>query len=113
MDASHEIWLDFNTELGASRSLVGMDGAEHVRMRRAHVGVCSRKLVEDRVGDLARVTAEADGLFRGMEEAGGTVGTRDLHQLDVIHRVAMETMRLYPLSPVASRSVANSFTRAM
>ena len=58
---------------------------------------------------LARVTAEVDGLFRGMEEAGGTVGTRDLHQLDVIHRVAMETMRLYPLSPVASRSVANSF----
>ena len=262
---SHETWLDFNTELGASRSLVGMDGAEHVRMRRAHAGVYSRKLVEDRVGDavriarreiarwpedepvrglyafqrivteqlgilavnrspgeylddlilyvetllsthvarsrprlmtwrprfrrarrrleemvrkileeheperrhgkpadfiddlmdlhrddpqffpevewfmlvlgpfmagldtaagigafmlyallkhpdlLARVTAEADGLFRAMEEAGGTVGTRDLHQLDLIHRVAMETMRLYPLSPVASRSVANSF----
>ena len=32
-----------------------MDGAEHVRMRRAHAGVYSRKLVEDRVGDAVRI----------------------------------------------------------
>lgn len=52
-----------------------------------------------------QVIAEADALFdQGMPEMN------DLRQLDVIHRTAMETLRLYPLAPVMSlRTVANSF----
>ncbi len=52
-----------------------------------------------------QVIAEADALFdQGMPEVS------DLRQLDVLHRTAMETLRLYPLAPVMSlRTVANSF----
>ena len=53
----------------------------------------------------AEVTAEADALF-----AGGTPTVETLRELDVIHRAAMETMRLYPLSPaLLPRTVSNSF----
>ena len=53
----------------------------------------------------ARVTAEADALF-----AEGTPTVGALRGLDVIHRAAMETMRLYPVSPaLLPRTVSNSF----
>ena len=52
----------------------------------------------------ARVTAEADALFER-----GIPGLNDLRDIDVTHRVAMETLRLYPLAPVLPRTVANSF----
>ena len=52
-----------------------------------------------------QVIAEADALF---DQGMPTVN--DLRQLDVLHRTAMETLRLYPLAPVMSlRTVANSF----
>ena len=54
---------------------------------------------------LARVTAEADALF----DPGGELDVNDLRRMDVTHRVAMETLRLYPLAPVLPRTVANSF----
>ena len=53
---------------------------------------------------LARVTAEADALF-----TRGTPNLHNLRQLDVTHRVALETLRRYPLSPLTKRTVANSF----
>ena len=53
---------------------------------------------------LERVTAEADALF-----AEGMPTVRDLRRLDVTHRVAMETMRCYSLSPMIQRTVSNSF----
>lgn len=53
---------------------------------------------------LAQVTAEADTLFEK-----GTPSLHDLRQIDVIHRVALETLRRYPLSPMTKRTVANSF----
>ena len=53
---------------------------------------------------LERMTAEADALFDK-----GLPSLRDLRQLDVTHRVAMETMRLYPLGAVIPRRVCNSF----
>ena len=53
---------------------------------------------------LARVTAEADTLFEQ-----GCPGLKDLRQLDVTHRVALETLRRYPLGPAMPRTVANSF----
>ena len=53
----------------------------------------------------ARVAAEADALF-----AGGTPSVGALRELDVIRRAAMETMRLYPVSPaLLPRTVSNSF----
>ena len=53
---------------------------------------------------LARVSAEADALF-----CGGIPALDDLRRLDVTHRVALETMRVYPLGPAVPRVVANSF----
>ena len=53
---------------------------------------------------LARATAEADALFEQ-----GTPDLNDVRQLDVTHRVALETLRRYPLSPATVRTVANSF----
>ena len=70
--------------------------------------VCSFMLYELlRQPDLrAQVAAEADALFAG----GGTPTVESLRELDVIHRAAMETMRLYPLSPaLLPRTVSNSF----
>ena len=52
-----------------------------------------------------QVIAEADALF---DQGMPTVN--DLRKLDVLHRTAMEIIRLYPLAPVMSlRTVANSF----
>ena len=53
---------------------------------------------------LARMRVEADALF-----AGGTPTLQGLRQLDVTHRIALETLRLYPVIPGLSRTVANSF----
>ena len=53
---------------------------------------------------IERATAEADTLF---EKDIPTL--EDLGRLDIIRRAAMETMRLYPISPVLPRTAANSF----
>ena len=53
---------------------------------------------------LEQMTSEVDALF---EKGQPSLG--DLRQLDVTHRVAMETMRLYPLGAVIPRRVCNSF----
>lgn len=53
---------------------------------------------------LAQIRVEADALF-----AGGTPTLQGLRQLDVTHRIALETLRLYPVIPGLSRTVANSF----
>ena len=51
-----------------------------------------------------RMRAEADALF---EKKNPTL--TDLSRLDVTRRVAMEVMRLYPITPVLPRTAANSF----
>ena len=53
---------------------------------------------------MERMRAEADALFEN-----GTPTVRALGDLDVIHRVAMETLRLYPISPLLPRVAANAF----
>ena len=53
---------------------------------------------------MERMTAEADALF---EE--GPVSGDGLRRLDVSRRVAMETLRLHPVSPAVLRTTANSF----
>ena len=53
---------------------------------------------------MERMTAEADALFeRGLASGEG------LQRLDVSRRVAMETLRLHPVSPAVLRTTANSF----
>ncbi len=53
---------------------------------------------------LAQVQSEADRLF-----ADGTPAREALHDMDVTHRAAMETMRMYPVAPLLIRTVTNSF----
>lgn len=51
-----------------------------------------------------QMASETDPLFES-----GTPTLRDLRRLDVTHRIAMETMRIWPLGPATRRTVANSF----
>ena len=53
---------------------------------------------------MERMTAEADALFEQ-----GPVRGEALKGLDVSRRVAMETLRLHPVSPAVLRTTANSF----
>ena len=54
---------------------------------------------------LARMTAEADALFA----AGEHPTAESLRQLDVTHRVVLESLRMYPAAPTVFRTVSNSF----
>ena len=53
---------------------------------------------------LAQLQLEADRLF-----ADGGPTWEGLRELDVTHRAAMETMRMYPVAPLLFRTVTNSF----
>ena len=53
---------------------------------------------------LARARAEADTLFADGEPAWSDVG-----KMDVLHRTALETLRMYPVVPMLARTVTNSF----
>ena len=52
---SDAMWHGFAAEFGASRVLVGMDGGEHVRMRRAHRNGYMRTALNDRIPDVVRI----------------------------------------------------------
>ena len=53
---------------------------------------------------LERMTAEADASF-----TGGKLTADALRKLDVTHRVALETLRMYPIAPAIARTVSNTF----
>ena len=53
---------------------------------------------------LAQVRSEADRLF-----ADGEPTWEGLKEMDVTHRAAMETMRMYPVAPLLFRTVTNAF----
>ena len=53
---------------------------------------------------LGAARAEADALF-----ADGAPAWSDIEKMDVLHRTALETMRMYPAVPMLARTVANSF----
>ena len=55
-------------------------------------------------GTLARARSEADALFAG---EGATA--RKLRSIDVIHRVALETLRMHPVVKVVLREAVNTF----
>ncbi len=50
-----DMWKAFSKELGASRFLLGMDGAEHLRLRRAMKDGFSRARFNDRIADLVEI----------------------------------------------------------
>ena len=53
---------------------------------------------------LERMRAEVDGVFEH-----GTPTAEDLGGLDVTHRIALETLRVYTIAPAMTRMVSNSF----
>ena len=53
---------------------------------------------------LERVREEADALLSGDAPAG-----ERLRKMETMHRAAMETMRMYPVTPLLVRTAANSF----
>ena len=53
---------------------------------------------------LARVREEGDEMY---EQGGPT--PEGMRKLDVTHRVALETLRMYPVVPAVTRTVSNSF----
>ena len=69
-------------------------------------GVCSFMLYSllKHPDVLERMTAEADAIF-----ANGGPTVQDIRKLDVTHRAALETMRMYPTAPALHRTVSNSF----
>ena len=69
-------------------------------------GVCSFMLysILKHPEVLERMTAEADAVF-----ANGGPTVQDIRKLDVTHRAALETMRMYPTAPALPRTVSNSF----
>ena len=53
---------------------------------------------------LERMRAEVDDMFEH-----GPPTPQALRKLDVTHRIALETMRMYPIIPALTRTVSNSF----
>ena len=53
---------------------------------------------------LAKVREEADALL-----SGDVPPEQALREMDAMHRAAMETMRMYPVTPLLVRTAANSF----
>ncbi len=49
---THEMWTSFNSFLGASRSMASTDGPEHLKMRRDHSEIYSRKAIEGRTSEV-------------------------------------------------------------
>ena len=52
---SYEMWLPITTGLGVTHILGGMDGTEHVRMRRAYMEHYSQRLLETRTDEAVRI----------------------------------------------------------
>ena len=53
---SREFWMDFDKELGAARSMLSMDGAEHARMRKAQKTGYSRSFIHEHLDDVIGIT---------------------------------------------------------
>ena len=72
-------------------------------------GVCSFMLysILKHPDVLERMKAEVDAVF-----ANGGPTVQDIRKLDVTHRAALETMRMYPTAPALYRTVSNSFELA-
>ncbi len=53
---THELWRDFSFATGTRHLVVGMDGSEHLRMRKLLAKAYSPKVIEARLGDFLDVT---------------------------------------------------------
>lgn len=60
---------DFEKLYGASRTIPGMDGAEHFRMRKALRSGYSRKLLENRIGEVYQYCRESFKDWQGVDTA--------------------------------------------
>ena len=70
----------------------------------ASVATCMLYELLKHPGTMTRVLREVDALFA---DGGPTVGR--LRAMDVTHRVGMETLRVYRVTPVLVRTVVNAF----
>ena len=52
---SLEGWQSFHNDVGATRTVVSMDGPEHIRMRREQSKAYSRRLIENRMDEAVRI----------------------------------------------------------
>ncbi|MDE0531284.1 MAG: cytochrome P450 [Albidovulum sp.] len=50
-----EHWLDFNSYMGSHRTIISMDGGDHLRMRREQAKVYSHKLIENRLDEVVGI----------------------------------------------------------
>ena len=55
---SYELWRDFNRELGSMRSLISMDGPDHLRLRKVQVAGYSRKRIESQIDKAVSIVRE-------------------------------------------------------
>ncbi len=55
---SLEPWSDFTSRLGQTKSLAGMDGPEHTRLRQVHVDYYSRNLLTNREAEAVHLMRE-------------------------------------------------------
>ena len=53
------MWNSFNSYLGVNKSLIGVDGPEHLQMRRDHAGFYSHKLIGARIADAVEIVKRA------------------------------------------------------
>ena len=53
---SHETWREFNEAMGAKDTLLALDGAGHVRMRKVHSAAFSQAFIEERLDDVVDIT---------------------------------------------------------
>ena len=60
---SREFWMDFDRELGAARSMLSMDGAEHARMRKAQKTGYSRSFIHEHLDDVIAITRREVGAW--------------------------------------------------
>ncbi len=75
---SFELWRDFNGAFGAKDSLVGMDGAPHVRMRKVHTAAFSSRFIEDRLDRVVEITR---GMVAGWPRNRSVVAQHAMQQL--------------------------------
>ena len=53
---SYEFWIDFHGELGGARTLINMEGPDHIRMRRVLTAGYGRQAIETRIAEVIDIT---------------------------------------------------------
>ena len=80
---SREFWIDFDARFGAARSMISMDGPEHLKMRAAQKRGFSRGFAADRAEDFAAAVRR---------ESAGWIPGRRVPGLYALQRIATEQL---------------------